>query len=128
MKNKTIIVIDDDESTLESLATYLAEMGFAVHSSKNGITGLELIKSTNPDLVISDIRMSGLNGIELAYLVKGFKFDIPVILISSYDNTENQFIERCSFGYVQKPIDIHNLNGMIDRALLSRDTQYQSIQ
>jgi two-component SAPR family response regulator len=62
--------------------------------------------------------MSGLNGIEFAYIIKGLKYDIPLILISSFDNKDNKFIDKCSYGYVQKPIDIHSLNEMISDALM----------
>jgi two-component system alkaline phosphatase synthesis response regulator PhoP len=116
MDRKKILLIDDDQSTLESLSTYLEELGFSVITAMNGIMGLEAAKNLGPDVIISDIRMSGLNGIELAYIMKGLRFDIPIILISSFDNKDNKFIEKCSFGYVQKPIDIHCLNEMIDDA------------
>jgi two-component SAPR family response regulator len=116
MESKKILLIDDDESTLESLSTYLEEIGFKVFTARNGITGLEVVKSLSPDIIISDIRMSGLNGIEFAYIMKGLKYSIPIILISSFDNQDNKFIDKCSFGYVQKPIDIHCLNEMINDA------------
>jgi DNA-binding NtrC family response regulator len=118
MNNKKILLIDDDESTLESLSTYLEEIGYKVFTAKNGITGLEVVKNLCPDVIISDIRMSGINGIEFAYLIKGLKYDIPIILISSFDYKDNKFIDKCSYGYVQKPIDIHSLNVMINDALL----------
>jgi DNA-binding NtrC family response regulator len=116
--NKKILLIDDDESTLESLSTYLEEIGYKVFTARNGITGLEVVKNLSPDVIISDIRMSGLNGIEFAYIIKGLKYDIPLILISSFDNNDNKFIDKCSYGYVQKPIDIHSLNEMISDALV----------
>ena len=116
-ENKKILLIDDDNSTLESLSSYLEELGYRVFTARNGITGLEVVKNLSPDLIISDIRMSGLNGIEFAFIIKGLKYDIPLILISSFDNKDNKFIDKCSYGYVQKPIDIHMLNEMILNAL-----------
>ena len=118
MNNKKILLIDDDESTLESLSTYLEELGYSVFTARNGITGLEVVKNLSPDVIVSDIRMSGLNGIEFAYIIKGLKYNIPLILISSFDNKDNKFIDKCSYGYVQKPIDIHSLNEMINDALM----------
>jgi DNA-binding NtrC family response regulator len=118
MNNKKILLIDDDESTLESLSTYLEDLGYKVFTARNGITGLEVVKNLCPDVIVSDIRMAGLNGIEFAYIIKGLKYDIPLILISSFDNKDNKFIDKCSYGYVQKPIDIHSLNEMISDALM----------
>jgi DNA-binding NtrC family response regulator len=117
-KNK-ILLIDDDESTPESISSYLEESGYKVFTAQNGITGLEVVKNLSPDLIISDIRMSGLNGIELAYILKGLRYNVPVILVSSYENTDNKYIDNCSFGYIQKPLDIHKLLKMIDEALIN---------
>jgi DNA-binding NtrC family response regulator len=119
MDTKKILLIDDDESTLESISTYLEESGFKVFTAKNGIAGLEVVKNLNPDVIISDIRMSGLNGIEFSYIMKGLRYNIPIILISSFDDNDNKFLDRCSFGYLQKPLDIHKLNDMINDALIN---------
>jgi two-component system, OmpR family, response regulator len=119
MDTKKILLIDDDESTLESISSYLEESGYKVFTARNGITGLEVVKNLCPDVIISDIRMSGLNGIEFAYIIKGLRYNIPIILISSYDNNDNKYIDKCSFGYIQKPLDIHKLNDMINDALIS---------
>ncbi len=117
MENKKILLIDDDDSTLESLSSYLEELGYNVLKARNGITGLEIVKNLRPDLIISDIRMPGLNGVEFAFILKGLKYNTPLILISSYDYKDNKFIDKCSFGYVQKPIDIHLLSSMITDAM-----------
>ncbi|MFA5404353.1 MAG: response regulator [Ignavibacteria bacterium] len=114
---KKILVIDDDESTRESLTSYLSELGYEVYEADNGLTGLEMIKSNTPDLVISDIRMSGLNGIELAYVVKGLNFNIPIILVSCYENTDLNFEDSYCFAYLQKPLNISDLKLNIVRAL-----------
>ncbi|MDD5362439.1 MAG: response regulator [Ignavibacteria bacterium] len=119
MDTKKILLIDDDESTLESISSYLEESGYKVFTAKNGIAGLEIVKNLNPDLIISDIRMSGLNGIEFSYIMKGLRYNIPIILISSFDDNDNKFLDRCSFGYLQKPLDIHKLNDMINDALIN---------
>jgi CheY-like chemotaxis protein len=112
-----ILVIDDDESTRESLVSYLQELGYDVISADNGLTGLDLIKSNLPDLVISDIRMSGLNGIELAYILKGLNLNIPIILASCYENADLKFEDSFCFAYLQKPLNISDLRQNIGKAL-----------
>jgi DNA-binding NtrC family response regulator len=113
---KKILIIDDDVSFLETLSSYLNEAGFTVLSAKNAISGLDIIRNIVPDLVISDIRMPGLSGIELAYVLKGFKYDIPLILISAHceDDNNNKFL---SYDFLEKPIDIHKLNQYINKAI-----------
>jgi DNA-binding NtrC family response regulator len=112
-----ILVIDDDESTRESLTSYLSELGYNVSEASNGIKGLEKIKEDVPDLIISDIKMSGLTGIELAYIVKGLKINIPIILVSCYEFSELKYAEPCYFAYLQKPLNISDLRLSIGRAL-----------
>ncbi|MCX6163766.1 MAG: response regulator [Ignavibacteriae bacterium] len=112
-----ILVIDDDESTRESLTSYLSELGYEVYEADNGLKGLEIIKNNFPDLIISDIRMSGLNGIELAYVVKGLNYNIPIILVSCYENADLKFEDSFCFAYLQKPLDISDLRRNIGMAL-----------
>lgn len=112
-----ILVIDDDESTRVTLATYLDELGYEVYDTDNGLKALELIKTKNPDLIISDIKMPGLNGIELAYVVKGLKYNIPIILVSCYENSELRFAEAYYFAYLPKPLNISDLKINIGMAL-----------
>jgi CheY-like chemotaxis protein len=114
---KKILVIDDDESTRESLTSYLDELGYKVYEADNGLTGLEMIKQNFPDLIISDIRMSGLNGIELAYVIKGLNFNIPLILVSCYENSDLKFEDSFCFAYLQKPLNISDLKRNIGMAL-----------
>ena len=78
-------MIDNDESALESMSSYLAELGYNVFTARNCITGLEMVKNLQPDIVISEACMSGLNGIEFAIVIKGLNYHVPVILISSCD-------------------------------------------
>jgi len=117
LKNKKILLIDNDASALESMSTFLVELGYEVLTARNCITGLEIVKNLIPDVVVSDIRISGLNGIEFALVIKGLNYNIPVILISSYDMKGNSIIDKCSFGYLQKPLDICEFKKMIIKAV-----------
>jgi DNA-binding NtrC family response regulator len=112
-----ILVIDDDNSTRESLTMYLDELGYSVRDADNGLKALELIKQDLPDLVITDMKMSGLNGIELAYVIKGLNLNIPIIMVSSYDNNDYCFSETYFHAFLQKPLDIAALRKQIGTAL-----------
>ena len=113
MQKKKILVIEDDESTLDTLVLYLEEQDFIVYSAKNGVSGLDIVKNHKPHLVISDIKMAGINGIELALLIKELNYRIPVILISAYDFADNKSVDICSYAFLQKPISIKDLNILI---------------
>jgi DNA-binding NtrC family response regulator len=127
LKNKKILLIDNDASALESMSTYLAELGYEVFKARNCITGLEIVKNLKPDAVVSDIRMSGLNGLEFAIVMKGLNYGIPVILVSSCDMKSNPVINKCTFGYLQKPLDIVELKKMIGRAVTDGNKKYNRL-
>jgi len=113
MNSKKILLIVNDESTIESLSEYFENLGFKVFSAKSVITGLEVIRNLNPDMIFSDTGMPGLNGLELSYILKTLNYDIPIILISSFNNQGNKLIDKCSIDYVKKPIDTKCLSETI---------------
>jgi DNA-binding NtrC family response regulator len=117
LKTKKILVIDDDLSALESMSSFLNELGYDIYTARNCITGLEIVKNILPDVIVSDIRMSGLSGIEFAIVLKGLNYNIPMILVSSCDPQSNPLIESCSYGFLQKPFDINELRVMISKAV-----------
>jgi DNA-binding response OmpR family regulator len=115
-----IVVIDDDISTLESIGSYLQEIGYEVYTATNGIVGLELIKQHKPDLVISDLMMPEMGGMELNKILKSINFNLPVIFISAYD-WETGKKPYDYFAFMPKPIDIFELVKQVDLALVSDD-------
>lgn len=114
-----ILVVDDDKSTTESIGSYLEELGYSVLTANNVIDALEIIKKYNPDLVICDISMPKLGGVELSYILKGMNFKNPLIFISGKDSGENIVNELDFFAFVRKPIDIFELSDYVEKALAS---------
>jgi DNA-binding response OmpR family regulator len=114
---KRILIIDDDPSTRESLEMYFTESGYIVDSANDGMMGLDLIKNKNPDIVISDNLMPKLSGIELASTLKDISRKIPFILISSFKNSKELIEGLEIFAFLEKPIDIKELEYNIIRAL-----------
>lgn len=114
-----ILVVDDDKSTTESIGTYLEELGYMVLIANNVVDALEIIKKYNPDLVICDISMPKLGGVELSYILKGMNFKNPIIFISGRESGEDIVNELDFYAYVKKPIDIYELSEYIEKALAS---------
>ena len=115
---RKIIIIDDDSSTLESISSFFQEIGYDVNTASNGVDGLEMIRRYKPDLIISDVMMPKLGGMELNYILKGINFNSPVIFISAYDwETENKPGDY--FAFLTKPIDIFELAKQVDLAFSS---------
>jgi DNA-binding NtrC family response regulator len=115
--NKKILIIEDDESSRETLVSYMMESGYSVISTGDGIKGLELMKEGKPDLVITDNRLPHLEGIELACINESFKTKIPFIITSAYDNLKDLIQNLNVIAFIPKPIDIKLLNEYVKKAL-----------
>ena len=117
-----IIVIDDDESSRESISSYLKDLDFESYSAEDGFKGMELVKMKNPDLVITDINMPGMNGIEVLTKIKEFDNLIQVIVITAFDDMNSTItaMQQGAYDYIEKPIDILRLKLSIKRALENR--------
>ena len=85
---KTILVVDDEKNILRSLEGILSDEGFEVLSAESGVDALEMIRESTPDLVLLDIWMEGLDGIEtLEEIKKGYP-NLQVIMMSGHGNIE----------------------------------------
>lgn len=117
-----IIVIDDDESSRESISNYLEDLEFETFSAEDGLKGIELVKLKNPDLVITDINMPGMNGLEVLTKIKEFDNLIQVIVITAFDDMNSTItaMQQGAYDYLEKPIDILRLKLSIKRALENR--------
>jgi len=117
-----IIIIDDDESTRETLTTYLSELDFETYSADCGKKGIEMVKKINPDLVISDVNMPDISGMDVLQQVKEFDNLIQVIIITAFDdmNTTIQAMQKGAYDYLEKPVDINRLKISINRSLENR--------
>lgn len=74
MKSKKVIVIEDEADILEVIEYNLAREGFRVLSSRDGEEGLRLIKKETPDLVLLDLMLPGLDGIEICWFIDSYRF------------------------------------------------------
>ncbi|MFA5405271.1 MAG: sigma-54 dependent transcriptional regulator [Ignavibacteria bacterium] len=117
-----IIIIDDDESTRETLSTYLTELEYETYSADCGRKGVELVKKINPDLVISDVNMPDINGLEVLKQIKEFDELIQVIIITAFDdmNSTIMAMQKGAYDYLEKPVDINRLKISIKRSLDNR--------
>jgi len=119
MANALILVVDDDASQRRLLEFWLKEEGYEVATAADGKTGLEIFESKSPVLVISDIRMPGLSGLDLLGRIKASSPDTPVILITAF-GTVADAVDAMKFGaadYVLKPVSPDELKMNVQRAL-----------
>lgn len=114
-----ILIIDDDESIRESLVNLLGRWKYNAISAENGRQGIELALSENPDLIISDIRMPKMSGLEVLDELQRLKLSIQLIIITAHDDmsTTIQAIQKGAYDFVEKPIETERLRISIQRAL-----------
>lgn len=121
MKEK-ILVIDDDESIRQTLTNFLKRLNYSVITAENGNAGFEMLKKYSPDLIISDIRMPGLSGLELLKKIKEVDINSKVILITAHDDIQTtiESIQNGAYDYFEKPLDVEKLKIVVQRALESK--------
>jgi len=122
---KKILVIDDEELVSESLKKLLKREGYNANVAKNGVEAMEQIKKSDFNLIVSDIRMPDINGIEIVrkireYLKQNGKQPIPEILITGYASNENmEEAKKLNVAdYIYKPFNIKDFLDVVRRNLI----------
>ncbi len=110
---KTILVVDDEEEICSSLEDVFNEEGFIVYTARNSKEALNILQKIVPDLILLDIVLPEVNGIELCKKIKkNLSFEnVPVILMTSFDNEERKvdsYIAGAN-NYITKPFEIDDL-------------------
>ncbi|MCK5055161.1 MAG: response regulator, partial [Candidatus Aminicenantes bacterium] len=112
------------------LTIVLKKAGYDVTSSENGYIALDKLAKENFDLIISDIKMPGIHGIELLKRIKATHPEIPVIMITAYASA-NDAVEAMKLGaedYITKPFNIDELKLIIDKAIYKKDIERENIE
>jgi DNA-binding NtrC family response regulator len=125
-----ILVVDDEAKMRRVLQLFLEEHGHIVAQAENGEVALEEINSFHPDLVICDIRMPRLNGIELLRRAKEISKDLPIIIMTAYGEVKTA-VEAMKLGaenYITKPLDMDELRILVGRAIEKRSLIRENIQ
>jgi nitrogen regulation protein NR(I) len=115
----TILIIDDDDQLRISFEKLLKEEGYTVQSAASGELGLEIVKKAALDLVILDMRLPGMNGLEVFQAIHKMEPKLPVIMMTAYGTTETAIkaTKLGAFDYVLKPFDIPDMLSFIRQAL-----------
>lgn len=114
---KKILLVDDEESIQFLYREEFSDLGYEVLSALNGDDALKLFSEHNPDLVILDIQMPGINGIEVLRQMKMQSPDVPVILCSAYHDYKQDLSSWASDEYVVKSGDTSELIEAVERLI-----------
>jgi len=115
-----ILIVDDEPAILESLATLLADEGYPVQTAPDGRVALELVASSPPDLLITDVLMPGLDGWALLAQVRERTPDLPVIVISAIerrDTPQREVLITDHTVFLRKPFALDTLLAIVHRLI-----------
>ncbi len=115
----SILVVDDDSQLRRSFNKLLREEGYEVRTAPSGEAGLEAVEQRVPDLVIMDVRMPGMGGIETFQAMRKIDPKLPVIVMTAFGTTETaiEATKLGAFDYLLKPFDIPDILTVIEQAL-----------
>ena len=117
-----ILLIDDEESILQSLKIFLAAMNYKVATASNGSEGVQYVHNEHPDLVITDLKMPDLDGLEVLQQIKKIDSNIPCIIMTAYEDIDSTIkaMQLGAYDYIEKPIDTPRFKALIKRSLESK--------
>ena len=113
-----VLVVDDEKNIRKLYETELSREGYEVTSVESAEEALELISDTPPDLVVLDIRLEGMDGIDCLRTIMEKRRDLPVILNSAYSTYKQDFASWMADAYVVKSADLTELKDKIKEVLL----------
>jgi len=123
-----VLVVDDEAGILESLRILLKNEGFTPHVALGGRQGLEQIELLAPDVVLSDIRMPAVGGLEILSAARAKDPDVPVILMTAQATLQSamQAVNEGAFYYIQKPFRNDELLAILRRATEHRHLRVEN--
>jgi len=120
-----VLVIDDEKIIRERMTKLLELDDYETFSAENGQKGLEILDKEKPEIALVDIKMPGMDGIEVLKKIKENKEETEVIIITGHGGIDKaiQALKTGAFGYIQKPVDYDELEIEIKRALEKQEMQ-----
>ena len=115
----TVLVVDDDAGHLSVLKTVIKSWGYRVEGADDGSKAVEKAKERPFDLIVTDVRMAEMSGIEALKVIKDYNPAIPILIMTAYSSVESavEALKAGAYDYLTKPLDFDVLKLTIERAL-----------
>ena len=131
--NPVVLTIDDDQAVRESLANFLEDFGYGVLQAEDGEHGLEVFAAEHPDLILVDLRMPRMDGLQVLARIQELSPETPVMVVSGAGDIRDvvEALRRGAWDYLVKPIQdmnilLHSVQTCLERARLQRQNrEYQ---
>ena len=121
-KEGKILVVDDDKEFAQTLAEHASDIGYSVKVAHDGHEGLEMFRSDAFHVVLTDLKMPGMDGLELLHEIKRLEEKAVVVMITGYGSIEAavKAIKMGAYDFITKPARLGEIEVVIDRALEKR--------
>lgn len=118
---KTILIVDDEQDTLDYLSYVLPKKNYKVTTADNGFDALQIVREQHVDIILSDIAMPDMDGYELYSQIRDFDDTIPIIMMTGFGYDPNHVLVKAKkdglHDIIFKPFEINDLVHMIKNAL-----------
>jgi len=114
----SVLIVDDERSMRDFLKILLEKEGHEVTTAVSGASALDILEKQSVDVIVSDIRMPGMTGIELLETVKEFSPDLPMIMITAFASPDDAVLamKNGAFDYISKPFNVDEIKSVIESA------------
>jgi DNA-binding NtrC family response regulator len=114
----TVLIVDDERTLARAVRAFLVESGYDTEIAPDAEQALGMLETLRPDVVFSDMRLPGMNGIELLRRIREFDPSIAVVIMTAYGTIEGavEAVKLGAFDYLKKPVDLEELKLLADRA------------
>lgn len=115
-KRAKILVVDDEPTICSMMTVFLTQIGYKVNTVNSGEDAIALFDQDPPDMVLLDISMPGMRGIDVLQCMKTRKADCGVIMLSAYgdDQTIQEALDMGAYCYIQKPMELMDLKTRLE--------------
>ena len=114
-----ILIVDDEQDTCANLSDILTDLGYQVDTANDGFAALELVKKNNYDIALLDLRMPGMDGVELYRRIREVSAGTVAIVVTAYASSDTAKSARAAGAWqiLSKPVNIGNLLNLVSEAL-----------
>jgi putative nucleotidyltransferase with HDIG domain len=128
-ENKKILVVDDEPSICDILEKFLKKKGYDIYRASDGKKAMALVESTSIDLIVSDIKMPGMSGVELLQKLRENGKSMPVLITTGFPtlDTAIEALKLGAYDYLTKPFHLEEIGEKIRRALVQKKLEEDNI-
>ncbi len=115
MTKSKVLVVDDEAEVRKLFGDFLEHRGYRVLMAKEGAEALRILREESPELVLLDIRMPEMDGLEVLSRIKAMRPETAVVMISGYATLEiaKESLEKGAYDYISKPVELGHLEDLI---------------